>query len=151
MVVTADEPAAYHSQSGGFGMQYLLALYSDESAWERMTPEQQQQGGAAYTAYTQALQAAGVFRGSNRLRPTGTATTLRTTNGKVQVLDGPYIDSKEQLGGYYLIDVPDLDAALSWAAKCPGTGHGVVELRAIWPMPNTTSQSATEEAMAAAR
>ena len=132
-------------------MQYLLALYSDESTWDRMTPEQQQQGGAAYMAYTQALQAAGVFVGSNRLRPTNTATTLRTTSGKTQVLDGPYIDSKEQLGGYYLIDVPDLDAALSWAGKCPGVGHGIVEVRAIWPMPNTSSQPATEESLAAVK
>jgi hypothetical protein len=132
-------------------MQYLLALYSDETAWEKMTPEQQEQGGAAYMAYTQALQAAGVYRGSNRLRPTGSATTLRTTNGKTQVLDGPYIDSKEQLGGYYLIEVPDLDAALSWAGKCPGVGHGIVEVRAIWSMPNTSAQPATQEAAAAAR
>jgi hypothetical protein len=143
--------AADQSQTRRFEMQYLLALYSDETGWDKMTPEQQQQGGAAYTAYTQALMAAGVFRGSNRLRPTSTATTLRTTNGKTQVLDGPYADSKEQLGGYYLIDVPDLDAALSWAGKCPGVGHGVVEVRAIWPMPNTTSQPSTEEAVAAAR
>jgi hypothetical protein len=132
-------------------MQYLLALYSDESAWDKMTPEQQQQGGAAYTAYTQALAAAGVLRGSNRLRPSTTATTLRTTGGKTQVLDGPYVDSKEQLGGYYLIDVPDLDAALSWAGKCPGVGHGVVEVRAIWPMPTATSQPAGEETLAATR
>jgi hypothetical protein len=143
--------AACQSQTRRFEMQYLLALYSDETGWDKMTPEQQQQGGAAYTAYTQALMAAGVFRGSNRLRPTSTATTLRTTNGKTQVLDGPYADSKEQLGGYYLIEVPDLDAALSWAGKCPGVGHGVVEVRAVWPMPNTTSQPANEEAVAAAR
>ena len=132
-------------------MQYLLALYSDEKQWEKMTPEQQQQGGAAYMAYTQALQAAGVFRASNRLRPTSSATTLRTTDGKTQVLDGPYVDSKEQLGGYYLIDVPDLDAALFWAGKCPGVGHGIVEVRAIWPMPNTSSQPAREESLAAVK
>jgi len=132
-------------------MQYLLALYADESGFTRMTPEQQQQGMAAYMAYTQALQTAGVFRGSNRLQSASSATTLRTTSGKTQVLDGPFIDSKEQLGGYYLIDVPNLDAALSWAGKCPGVGHGVVEVRAVWPMPNTTSQPATEEAVAAAR
>jgi hypothetical protein len=59
---------------------------------------------------------------------------LRTTDGKTQVLDGPFADTKEQLGGYYLIDVPDLDAALTWAGRCPGVGHGIVELRAIWPM-----------------
>ena len=100
-------------------MQYLLTLYADESGWAKMTPEQQQQGVAAYGAYTQALSAAGILKSSNRLRPSSTATTLRTTNGKTQVLDGPFIDSKEQLGGYYLIDVPDLDAALSWAGQMP--------------------------------
>ena len=132
-------------------MQYLLTLYSDESGWTKMTPEQQQQGVAAYTAYTQALQTAGVLKGSNRLRPSGTATTLRTTNGKTQVLDGPFIDSKEQLGGYYLIDVPDLDAALSWAGKCPGVNHGVVEIRAIWSMDPSDQQYTAREAAAAAR
>ncbi|HEY1987163.1 MAG TPA: YciI family protein [Terracidiphilus sp.] len=115
-------------------MQYLLTLYADEAGWGQMTPEQQQQGVAAYGAYTQALSAACVLKGSNRLQPGTTATTLRTTNGKTQVLDGPFIESKEQLGGYYLIDVPDLDAALAWAGRCPGVGHGVVEVRAIWAM-----------------
>jgi len=115
-------------------MQYLLALYANEGAFEKMTPEQQQQGYAAYMAYTEALKAAGAHISSNRLRPSTTATTLRTTNGKTQVLDGPFSDSKEQLGGYYLIDVPDLDAALSWAGRCPGAGHGVIEVRAIWSM-----------------
>lgn len=113
-------------------MQYLLTLYADESGWNNMTPEQQQQGVGAYAAYGKALQEAGVLKGSNRLRPGSTATTLRTANGKTQILDGPFADSKEQLGGYYLIDVPDLDAALSWAGRCPGVGHGVVEVRAIW-------------------
>jgi hypothetical protein len=56
-------------------------------------------------------------------------------NGKPQVLDGPYVESKEQIGGYYLIDVADLDAAISWASRCPGAGHGVVEVRPIWSMP----------------
>ena len=115
-------------------MQYLLTLYADESGWDKMTPEQQQQGVAAYASYGKALQEAGVFKGSNRLRPSSTATTVRTTNGKTQVLDGPYADSKEQLGGYYLIDVPDLDAALSWAGRCPGAAHGIIEVRAIWGM-----------------
>lgn len=132
-------------------MQYLLTLYADESGWANLTPEQQKQGVAAYGAYTQALQAAGVYVGSNRLRPANTATMLRTTNGKVQVLDGPFIDSKEQLGGYYLIDVPDLDAALSWAGKCPGVGHGTVEVRAIWSMDPATQKYAGEPSLAAAR
>jgi len=115
-------------------MQYLLTLYADESQWGRMTPEQQQQGVAAYGAYTEALKKAGSLVSSNRLRPSATATTLRTIDGKTQVLDGPYAESKEQLGGYYLIDVPDLDAAMSWASRCPGVQHGVVEVRAIWSM-----------------
>jgi len=115
-------------------MQYLLTLYSDEAGWDKMTPEQQKQGYAAYMSYTEALKSAGAYVGSNRLRPTATATTLRTADGKTQVLDGPYADSKEQLGGYFLIDVPDLDAAISWAGRCPGVQHGIVEVRAIWSM-----------------
>jgi hypothetical protein len=115
-------------------MQYLLTIYTDESGWGKMTPEQQQQGSAAYMAYGKALQEAGALKNSNRLRPSASATTLRATNGKTQILDGPFADSKEQLAGYFLIDVPDLDAALSWAGRCPAVGHGVVEVRAIWEM-----------------
>jgi hypothetical protein len=115
-------------------MQYLFMLYADESGWDKMSKAEQQQGVAAYGAYTEALKAAGILKGSNRLRPSATATTVRLANGKSQVLDGPYVDSKEQLGGYYLIDAPDLDAALSWAARCPGAGHGTVEVRAVWDM-----------------
>jgi hypothetical protein len=113
-------------------MQYLLMIYSKEGAWERMSPAQQQQGMAAYGAFTEALKKSGVLIGSNRLRPASAATTVRIANGKSQVLDGPYADTKEQLGGYYLIDVADLDAALAWAARCPGASHGVVEVRPVW-------------------
>jgi hypothetical protein len=116
-------------------MQYLLMLYANEAGWDEMTQAEQQQGLAAYKAFTEALTKAGVLRGKNRLQPISAATTVRLVDGKSQVLDGPYIDSKEQLGGYYLIDVPDLDAAISWAARCPGANHGVVELRPIWEMP----------------
>jgi hypothetical protein len=115
-------------------MQYLLTLYADESGWDKMTPQQQQQGVAAYAAYTEALKSAGALIGSNRLRPSATATTLRTTNGKTQVLDGPFADSKEQLGGYYLIEAADLDVAMQWAGRCPGVQHGIVEVRAVWAM-----------------
>jgi hypothetical protein len=115
-------------------MQYLLSLYLDESGWDKMTPEQQQQGAAAYNAYSEALRSAGVLVGSNRLRPSATATTVRTTNGKTQVLDGPFAESKEQLAGYYLINVADLDAAMLWAGRCPAAQHGTVEVRSIWAM-----------------
>ena len=80
------------------------------------------------------MKKAGVHKGSNRLQPISSATTVRVANGKSQVLDGPYIESKEQLGGYYLIDVPDLDSALSWAARCPGASHGTVEVRPVWAL-----------------
>src|ERR1019366_3866683 len=100
-------------------MQYMLSLYVDESSWPKMTEAQQQQGFAAYMAYSEALKQAGALKGSNRLQPIATATTVRVANGKPQVLDGPYADTKEQLGGYFLIEVADLDSAISWAARCP--------------------------------
>jgi len=115
-------------------MQYMLLIYSDQSAWSKMTPAQQEQGAAAYYGYTEALTKAGVLKGADRLQPTTASTTVRVANGKSQVVDGPYADSKEQLGGYYLIDVSDLDAAISWAARCPGASHGAVEVRPIWAM-----------------
>ncbi len=115
-------------------MQYLLMLYSDPAGFARMPAAEQQQAMGAYLAYTEALKQAGAYVGSNRLQPTSSATTVRVTNGKSQVLNGPYADSREQLGGYYLIDVTDLDSALSWAARCPGAGHGVIEVRPVWTM-----------------
>jgi hypothetical protein len=115
-------------------MEYMLLIYSDNAQFEAMSPSQQSEGMAAYGAYSEALHKAGVVRASNRLRPAQTATTVRLKSGKTEVLNGPYAETREQLGGYFLIDVPDLDAALSWAARCPGASHGVVEVRPIWPM-----------------
>lgn len=115
-------------------MQYLLMLYADQGGWSQMSKAEQEQGVAAYGAYTQALKTAGVWMGSNRLKDTDTATTVRLVNGKSQVLDGPYVDSKEQLGGYYLIETPTLDEALTWAARCPGASHGTIEVRPVWDM-----------------
>ncbi len=113
-------------------MQYILMAYVNEAGWPKLSQAEQEQGMAAYMAYTEALTKAGVLKGANRLQPSSTATTVRVANDKSQVLDGPYVDSKEQLGGYFIIDVADLDAALSWAARCPATGHGVVEVRPLW-------------------
>jgi hypothetical protein len=118
-------------------MQYLLMVYAAESGWSKMTQAQQQEGMAAYMAYTEALQKAGAYVGSNRLQDTPSATTVRIANGKSQVLNGPYTDTKEQLGGYYLIEAPDLDAALAWAARCPGASHGVIEVRPVRARPNS--------------
>lgn len=114
-------------------MQYLLILYTDENGWNKLSPTEQEQGLAAYGAFFEALNKSGHYVGSNRLNLTSTARTVRVANGKSKVLDGPYADTKEQLGGYFLIDVPDMESALSWAARCPSASHGAVEVRPIWP------------------
>jgi hypothetical protein len=116
-------------------MQYLLMIYAEESGWNQMTDSERQQGVAAYQAYTESLKKAEALVGANRLQHTSTATTVRLVDGKPQVLDGPYSDSKEQLGGYYLIDVPNLDAAIAWASRCPAAAYGIMEVRPVWTAP----------------
>jgi hypothetical protein len=113
-------------------MQYLLTLYADESVFAKMSPEQQQKGFAAFQAYIEALNKAGAYKASGRLGASSSATRVQVVNGTPSVLDGPFIESKEQLGGYFLLDLPDLDAAISWAARCPGAQMGVVEVRPMW-------------------
>ena len=114
-------------------MQYLLMIHADENAFAKMQPSDAEKGMAAYNAYTEALKEAGVYVGGQRLRPTSTATVVRAANGKTSVLNGPYAEVKEALAGYYLIDAADLDAAIGWAARCPGAQHGAIEVRPIWP------------------
>jgi hypothetical protein len=116
-------------------MQYMLMLYVMESGWSQMTKADQEQAMAAYGAFNDALTSAGALKTSGRLQPSSVATTVRIANGKRTVLDGPYPESKEQLGGYYVIEVPDLDAAIAWAARCPAANHGVVEVRPLWTEP----------------
>jgi hypothetical protein len=115
-------------------MEYLLLIHADDDAFEAMPPEAQAQGLAAYGAYAQALRDAGIVRSSNRLRPPDMATLVKVREGRTEVLNGPFIETREALGGYFLIDVPDLDTAIAWAARCPGASHGTVEVRPIWPM-----------------
>lgn len=88
----------------------------------------------AWSAYTKAMIDAGVMRGGNALKPGFTGSTVRLRDGRRDVHDGPYIDSKEELGGYYIIDVPDLDEALQWAARNPAASHGAVEVRPVISM-----------------
>jgi hypothetical protein len=89
---------------------------------------------SAYAAYTEAMKKAGAFLGGDRLQPTRLATSVRTAGGKTNVLDGPYADTKEQLGGFYIIVAPDIDAAISWAARCPGAERVTVEVRPVWEL-----------------
>jgi hypothetical protein len=115
-------------------MKYLLLIYGNEAALEAASKSDVEKMLPAYAAYTEALKKAGVIVGGDRLRPSTTATTVRVADGKTNVLNGPYAETKEQLGGYYMIDVPDMDAALTWAARCPGASHGAIEVRPIWSM-----------------
>ena len=112
-------------------MKYILMDYVNEAGWPKLTKAEKEHWLGAYIAYIEAMTKAGVLSSGAGLQPTSAATTVRVANGKAQVLDGPYADSKEQLGGFHIIDVPDLDAALSWAARCPTALHGVVEVRPI--------------------
>ena len=116
-------------------MEYMLVLFSDPRPLAQMKPAELEQMAGAYYAFTQALQKEGAFKDSRRLRPAADATTVHLEGGKSKVLNGPFVETKEELAGYYLIEVPDLDAALKWAARCPTAGHGHVEVRPIWPMP----------------
>jgi hypothetical protein len=105
--------------------------YVNESGWPSLTRAEQEHWLGAYRAYMEAMTKAGVLKSSKGLQPTASATTVRVANGKTQVLDGPYADSKEQLGGFHIIEVADLDAAISWAARSPTALHGVVEVRPV--------------------
>jgi hypothetical protein len=115
-------------------MQYLLMIYGEEGAWNRMSEEAQRAGLAQYMAYGEALRKAGKMVASNRLRDVADATRVTVRDGKTKVQDGPYADTREQLGGYYLIEAKDLDEAISWAARCPGAAHGIIEVRPVWEM-----------------
>jgi hypothetical protein len=115
-------------------MEYMLLIHADPSGFAALPEATRNQALAAYGAFTEALRKAEVLRGSNRLRPGDTATTVKVRDGKTEVQNGPFAETREQLGGYFLIDVPDLDAALKWAARCPGASHGTVEVRPVWEM-----------------
>jgi hypothetical protein len=112
-------------------MRYMLMDYVQEAGWPRLSKAEQERWLGAYKAYMEAMTKAGVLQSSGGLQTTDTATTVRTTNGKTQVLDGPYADTKEQLGGFHIIEAPDLDAAIAWAARSPTALHGVVEVRPL--------------------
>jgi hypothetical protein len=110
-------------------MKYTLFLYGDEAAFAALPPQAFVGIKAAFEGYTQSLKDAGVFVTTDWLKPSGTATVLSMSQGARRIQDGPYADTKEQLGGFYVIDVPDLDAALKWAEQCPAAHNGKIEIR----------------------
>ena len=112
-------------------MKFMLLIHGDEQAMMAntkvdatgMTPE--------YAAYNDALIKAGAMLAGERLQPTATAASVRVRDGKTEVLDGPYAETKEQFGGYYIIEAADVDAALDWAQKCPASWFGTIEVRPV--------------------
>jgi len=110
-------------------MQFLLLIYEDDD--DRVANMDERMPHCA--AYVKAMEKAGIYVCGERLRAVSSTTSVRVADGETRVVDGPYAEIKEQLGGFHLIDVPDLDAALQWAARCPSASRGVVEVRPVWP------------------
>jgi hypothetical protein len=110
-------------------MEYLLLIYEGEKRWEGLSKPEIDKEMGDYRAFGEEF--AGTIKGGNALQPTSTATTVRVRDGKRLTTDGPFAETKEQLGGYYLIDAPDLDAAIAVAAKIPGARSGSIEVRPI--------------------
>jgi hypothetical protein len=113
-------------------MQYLLLIHADESAMATARKADAQALMAAYTGYTEAMRESKAWLGGQRLHPSTNGAIVRVKGGKTSVVNGPYAEAKEQLAGYYLIEAADLDAAISWAARCPGAATGAMEVRPIW-------------------
>ena len=120
-------------------MQYLLLIYGNEQAqgdaWEQLSEEERGQQMRAWYSYTEELQKAGVHVAGEALQPTETARTVRVEGGEQLVTDGPFAETKEQLGGYYVVDVDSEEQALEWAGKMPSLPHGSVEVRPIMVFP----------------
>lgn len=111
-------------------MRYLLLIYTEEPT-TAPDPAEGERVMGEYWAYEKAVAEAGVKQAGEALQPSTTATTVRVKDGEPTVTDGPFAETREVLGGFYLLDVPDLDAALEWAARCPGAKYGSIEVRPI--------------------
>lgn len=112
-------------------MKFMLLIYEDDD--DRVEKMDERMPHCA--AYVESMQKAGIYVTGERLRAVSTTTRVRVAEERAQVMDGPYAEAKEQLGGFHVIDVPDLDTALGWAARCPSASRGVVEVRPVWPTP----------------
>lgn len=110
-------------------MKFMLLIHEDDA--QRV--ENMDDWMPHCAAYVAAMKKAGIYVVGERLRTVSDTTRVRVSEGKTHVIDGPYVDAKEQLGGFHVIDVPDLDTALAWAARCPSAARGVVEVRPVWP------------------
>jgi len=110
----------------------MLLICNDESAIEALSPEEHAAALAEYVAFGEEMGRRGILQGGERLRRTTDATTVQVRDGEVLVADGPFAETKEQVGGYYLVDCRDLDEAIEVASRIPGARHGTIEVRPIW-------------------
>jgi hypothetical protein len=115
-------------------MRYLLTICADETGVQALSPEEGQAILAEYGAFGEEMTKRGVLEGGERLRPTTDATTVQVRDGEVLTSDGPFAETKEQIGGYYVVDCKDLDEAIEVAAKIPAARLGTIEVRPIWDM-----------------
>ena len=112
-------------------MKYLCMIYDDESKWEKMSKAETDTWMGEYNAFTESIKKSGNYVGGEALQPTATATTVRVRNGKVASTDGPFVETKEQLGGYYLVEAKDLNEAIAIAARIPSARLGGIEVRPL--------------------
>ena len=115
-------------------MEYLLLIYANEAGIEAMDKAEMSAVMDDFRAFTDAIVKSGNYKGSNRLQPVSTATTVRVRGGRTLTTDGPFAETREQLGGYYLVEAQDLDQAIAIAARIPGAKYGSVEVRPVWPI-----------------
>ena len=115
-------------------MRYVLMICTDEAAERALSPEEQSAMMSGYGAFAEEMGPRGVLQGGERLRPTADATTVRVRDDEVLTFDGPFAETKEQIGGYFVVECKDLDEAIEVASKIPGARTGTVEVRPIWEM-----------------
>jgi hypothetical protein len=118
-------------------MQYLLLIYDDEKVWANLSKEESDRLFGEYTTFTNDIKASGHYRAGDALQPVSTATTVRIRNGKTTKTDGPFAETREQLGGYYLVEAKDLDEATAIAARIPSAKIGSIEVRPIIVFPGS--------------
>jgi hypothetical protein len=116
-------------------MQYMLLIYGSEARWQELSEDERRDVFQRYVAFSQALRDRGAYVAGEPLQPTATATTVRVHNDETLTTDGPFAETKEQLGGFYVIDVDTIDEAIEWAAQIPAAEGGSIEVRPIMPVP----------------
>jgi hypothetical protein len=137
MSIAVDRrPARSTQEQKEIPMQYLLLIYKDDAKWADMPADDQRRLYAEYIEFTKGIRTSGHYRGGDALQPTHTATSVRVRDGKTTATDGPFAETREQLGGYYLIEAKDLDEATAIAARVPTAKIGTIEVRPVKPTPD---------------